>query len=121
MIAQVLMLTDDIAQNGYVWAVPKRTQVAIQGEDSIQRYRFARRMLDKTFCKRCGVPITNDAVDLTDEEVAALSEPAQGWYQRALVTLPINVRVLNGFDYRELKETEKLNGREKIPPPYVNP
>ncbi|KAK0730084.1 glutathione-dependent formaldehyde-activating enzyme, partial [Lasiosphaeris hirsuta] len=82
-------------RNAYVWIYPKADQVVIQGEENIARYQFANRILDKTFCKICGVTISNLQADLTDEQISALREGLREWHARAQHIFPVNLRVLN--------------------------
>jgi hypothetical protein len=95
-------------------------QVVVQGEDNLGRYTFARGIMAKTFCKTCGVPLTNAALDLSEDELAALSEGSRKWHARSRDYLPVNLRVLHDFNVRDVK-TEKLNGFTHIEPLYVNP
>lgn len=74
------MLT--LQQGGYIWVYPRPEQVVLAAEDEadIGRYSFNARILSKTFCRRCGVLMTNESRDLSAEAVAALSEGTRQWY-----------------------------------------
>ncbi|KAF6842109.1 glutathione-dependent formaldehyde-activating enzyme [Colletotrichum plurivorum] len=108
-------------RNGYTWMYPDNNQVVLTGEDEkIGRYAFQNHMLFKTFCKRCGVPMTNLHNPMTDEEEAALPEKVQYWYNLSKQKHPVNVRVLHGVDLESLK-TQKVDGKTEHQPEYANP
>ena len=73
----------------------------------------------KTFCKTCGVPISNETADLSDEEIAALPEIVRNWRVKCLDLLPLNLRTLNGFDFKSLPT--RIGEGKKLGKPYVNP
>ncbi|KAF9881821.1 glutathione-dependent formaldehyde-activating enzyme [Colletotrichum karsti] len=108
-------------RNGYVWIYPKVEHVVLTGDDDkIGRYSFGHHILYKTFCKRCGVPMTNCQMPKTEEEFAALAEAAQYWHSRMAPMNPVNVRVLNGVDLKSLK-IQQLDGKTEHQPGYENP
>ncbi len=74
----------------------------------------------KAFCKTCGVHVANELVDMSDEEVAALSEVARGWRARSAGKRPITLRALQGVDIHSLNRSN-LDGYTGINKPYVNP
>jgi hypothetical protein len=109
-------------KNGYMWLYTKTDQVVLQGEENIGRYSFGSGALAKTFCKTCGVCFTNEAAKLTEEEKAALSE--QGKKRLRMMTetyRPLNLRVLNDYNIKDIKETEKLTFGVGFEPKYVDP
>lgn len=98
-----------------------RVNVALHGDDKdIGRYVFGKRIMSKTFCKTCGVQLTNEPRDLSDEEVAALSDDSRAWYEGSQVRHPVNLRVLNGVDLKKLTPMKLTQGAE-LEPKYVNP
>ena len=99
---------------------PLKEQVAVQGKENLAYYRFATKSSVKSFCKTCGVQLTNDAADLTEEEIENLSEMMKALWPRIRTHRPVNLRVLDGFDLKDLN-TRKSDGFTKIPIPYVNP
>ncbi|KAK5654648.1 hypothetical protein OQA88_6969 [Cercophora sp. LCS_1] len=54
-------------RNGYLWVYVPKDAVVLQGEENIGRYTFSSGSLAKTFCKTCGVNLTNDIVDESDK------------------------------------------------------
>lgn len=77
-------------------------------------------MLHKTFCKICGVGMTNSPNDLTEEQIAALPEAMRGFYKTQRLRTGVNARTLHGVDVSKLN-TVKIDGLNKIPGNYVNP
>ncbi|TQN72077.1 Centromere protein V [Colletotrichum shisoi] len=108
-------------RNGYIWLYLDIDQVVLSGDDdSIGRYAFSHRILSKTFCKICGVPLTNQYNPLTEEERSMLTEDARHWHNVFREKHPVNARVLNGVDWRALK-TQHSDGKTQFQPGYVNP
>lgn len=76
----------------------------------------------KTFCKTCGVNLTNQAAKLTEEEVAAF--PVEHYKKRfnsMTINRPINLRVLNNFNIKDMKKPELLTYGVDYEPIYVDP
>ncbi|KAK1988519.1 glutathione-dependent formaldehyde-activating enzyme [Colletotrichum cereale] len=108
-------------RNAYVWLKPSADQVVLSGDDSnIGRYTFSHRILAKTFCKTCGVPLTNQYNPLTEEERNALAKDARQWHDWSKDKHPVNARVLNGVDLKSLK-VHHADGKTEFQPGYVNP
>lgn len=110
--------TDSREKNNCLWIYPEHDQIAIQGAENLGGYRFGNRFLRKTFCKICGVVFINERADLTEEEIAAMSEPQRNWTARAC---GFNVRVLNDFDIKGLKEPYRNEFPATLDPQYVKP
>ncbi|GJC94115.1 glutathione-dependent formaldehyde-activating enzyme [Colletotrichum higginsianum] len=109
------------SSNGYIWLYLDIDQVVLSGDDdSIGRYAFSHRILSKTFCKICGVPLTNQYNPLTEEERSMLTEDARHWHNVFREKHPVNARVLNGVDWKTLK-TQHSDGKTQFQPGYVNP
>lgn len=93
-------------------------------EDKIGRHVFNYGILAKTFCKRCGVPLTNDCRSLSDEELAGMAEIAQYYHKLCKQVHPVNARVIDGLDLTRL-QIRQVNGAGDLKPadtnPYVNP
>lgn len=79
------------------------------------------RIFEKTFCKVCGVNVGNQAVPLSDEQLASLSEARRGFYNMAQTLSPLNIKILNGLDWAELKEVTRITEGAAAEPQYVNP
>jgi hypothetical protein len=108
-------------QNAYLWVYPLAEQVVVQGQENLSYYRFGSKLQAKTFCKTCGVPLTNSpAAEITQEDVENLPEPQKRRWQMINSHRPVNLRVLDGFDLKGVN-SQKWEGFTKIPPPYVNP
>lgn len=89
-------------------------------EANIGKYEFNNRMLYKTFCRICGVGMTNSFRDVSEEEAAKLPEVSRKLYERQHAFTGVNVRVLHGVDADGLK-TIRVDGLNNIPGEYVNP
>ena len=65
----------------------------------IGKHSFGTKCVAKTFCKTCGMHMTNVAADddLDATQLAALTEEFKGIYQLAKQLTPVNLRVLNDF------------------------
>ncbi|KAM4066690.1 glutathione-dependent formaldehyde-activating gfa [Hirsutella rhossiliensis] len=106
-------------RNAYYWIYPARSQVVLAGDEAdIGRYAFARRFLTKTFCRVCGVAMTNDANPKQDEVPADLQAGLAEWTTKHH---PVNLRVFPDVDLARLKPAERFDGATKLPPAYVNP
>lgn len=101
---------------------PKKEQVVLSGDDAdIGHYKFAAGVNAKTFCKKCGIQMTNlFDFDMSPESYEALGEAGKKRRDGGRVFHPVNVRVLHGVDESKLK---KLYLRDAVdrPPMYVNP
>ena len=75
----------------------------------------------KTFCKVCGVNVGNEAAPLSEEKLAALSPKLRGFYEMAKKLCAMNLKVLNGVDFAEVKEAKKGVDGLNAEPKYVNP
>jgi len=107
-------------RNAYVWIYPKAENVVLAGDpEQIGRYSFGKRLNAKTFCKTCGVQMTNARNDFSEEEVAALSEPNRKRWEFFATGHPVNARVLDGVDLSKMN-IPREDG-PKSPPHYVNP
>ena len=104
-----------------MWIYPKAQQVVIQGEENLGRYRFGTMAMAKTFCKKCGVNLTNVAMDLSDEEIEALPDAFRGMFAHTKLLCPLNLRTLNDFHISEIKDPEKTTKGAEFGEKYVNP
>ncbi|KAH6685660.1 glutathione-dependent formaldehyde-activating enzyme [Plectosphaerella plurivora] len=108
-------------RNGYLWVWPMGVNVALHGDDKdIGRYVFARKMMAKTFCKTCGVNLTNQPVDLAEDVIAAMGEEDRGWFLSGRQRHPVNIRVLHDVDLTKLTPSRMTQSRD-MGPKYVNP
>jgi hypothetical protein len=119
----IMKLIKHIPKNGYIWIYPLNEQVVMHAEDpsNIGRYAFSMHILNKTFCKICGVNLTNEyKPDQTEEQRANLSEGGKRFQQFAKSHHPVNLRVLPEVDV--YKMTRRYNkGYTGIEPQYENP
>jgi hypothetical protein len=100
---------------------PKKEQVVLFGDEAdIGRYIFSNRIIAKTFCKHCGVVMTNAHNPLPAEEYAALSERVRKTEANHRYIHPVNTRVLTDVDVKRLR-WGRLDGATMIHGPYVNP
>ncbi|CAK7214773.1 hypothetical protein SBRCBS47491_002264 [Sporothrix bragantina] len=113
-------------RNGYRWFYPKADQVSVHDPQGVLKYySFSKFINRKSFCGKCGVPISNLPLDLTDEQIAQLPEIARNensmeWRKRIANMSPINTRVLYGVDINKLPVKES-NGYKLISGEYINP
>ncbi|KAL0934387.1 glutathione-dependent formaldehyde-activating gfa [Colletotrichum truncatum] len=112
------------ARNGYRWIYPNKERVVLFAADpkNIGRYSFARHVLNKTFCKICGVCMTNEYNYSTDEERHALGAiPDDGFANRMKTEHPVNLRLFPDVDLSKLKPPALGDAANKVPPFYKNP
>ncbi|KAH7123343.1 glutathione-dependent formaldehyde-activating enzyme [Dactylonectria estremocensis] len=109
-------------RNAYIWVWSLRDQVVLHGDPNvIGRYTFNTKVVDKTFCKKCGVQMTNQPALQSNEAVASMSEAQRKVYNLVKSMQPVNLRVLEGIDLVGLKDKiQKIHGADR-PPLYVNP
>lgn len=77
-------------------------------------------IMHKTFCRICGVQMTNVPNKLSDEDAAALPPQVKSFYEAQFQMACVNIRTLNNFDISSVK-VGKVDGFNMIPPPYVDP
>lgn len=123
-------------RGGYVWIYPSSSEqlsFAPQSRANLTSYACISKLMCKTFCKTCGVHLTNEFNSAaTEDEIGAAIKGENGdmvmrWIKGVF---PINIRCLDrcpgdddwDFDkcVKELK-VEKGDGWGKIQPGYVNP
>lgn len=94
----------------------------IQGRENLEAYRFGNGHLQKTFCKICGVNLTNEASKLSDEELADLPrESLREWHKRFQVRCGFNIHVLDDFDLGSIKDPWKNTRGTEMEPRYIYP
>ncbi|KAJ6441156.1 glutathione-dependent formaldehyde-activating enzyme [Purpureocillium lavendulum] len=128
-------------RNGYRWIYPETERVVLHAAaaaadddhgdnqddkqddaDAIGRYSFARGIISKTFCRTCGVPLTNERRALSPADEAALPERTARFYAYAKTHHPVNLRAFwPAVDLAALPAPTRNDGANKIEPPYVNP
>lgn len=101
-----------------MWIYPRLDQVVLTGQPNC--YVFALNILDKTFCKRCGVPLTNRPREPSAEELARIPEAERSWIPAIKERHAVNARVLQGVDLGALKVV-KVKGAAGSWPVYENP
>lgn len=114
--------TDDKPQGGYLWTYSLKEQVVLSGaEEDTGLYHFGRGLLNKTFCRTCGVHMTNQYRPVTPERLANFSDFDKSWIPMAQKNHPVNVRVLHGVDIDELPAPERRTNTKDMEPSYENP
>ncbi|PWI72180.1 mitochondrial carnitine/acylcarnitine carrier protein [Purpureocillium lilacinum] len=105
-------------RNGYRWIYPETSRVVLHAPDagSIGRYSFARGIISKTFCRACGVPLTNELRELSAADEAALPERTARFYEYAKTHHPVNLRVFPDVDMGVLREPTRNDGANKLEP-----
>ncbi|CAI4210727.1 unnamed protein product [Parascedosporium putredinis] len=104
---------------GVDWIYPELKEVVVQGGDSITNYNFSWGIINKSFCKKCGVLIGSKFRDLTQDEVDGLGEAAKAFYLRANNLQPVNLRALDNFtlDGLDIKIVDGTKfGRDYVEP-----
>ncbi|KAI3336760.1 glutathione-dependent formaldehyde-activating enzyme [Xylariaceae sp. AK1471] len=107
-------------RQGAVWTYPHKTQVVIVGQENLGLYLFGKKSAGKTFCKICGVPVHNQMMQFTEEEIAAMSEATRKWCIGGKDLAPINLRLINDLNVKDLN-VDRFDGYAAIQPPYVEP
>ncbi|KAI1419403.1 glutathione-dependent formaldehyde-activating enzyme [Xylaria sp. FL1777] len=105
---------------GATWTYPPRAQVVVEGRQNLGVYLFNKKLATKNFCKTCGVPVFSEVVQCTDEQVAQFSEETRRWYSGSKDLTAFNLRVINGFNVKDLNPT-RFEGYTYIQPTYVEP
>ena len=94
----------------------------IQGRENLGAYRFGNGHLEKTFCKICGVSLTNEAAPLSDKELADLPRDSlREWHKRFQAEWGLNIRALNDFDLGSIKDPWKHTRGPEMEPRYIYP
>ncbi|RYO86021.1 hypothetical protein DL764_009066 [Monosporascus ibericus] len=106
-------------RQGCLWIYPNKEQVEIQGEENLGTYTFGTHACGKTFCKTCGVPVHNQIYTLTEEQLGKFSEDVRNFISGAAHLKPINIRLLNGINTKELN-VSRVDGYSR-PPVFVEP
>ena len=110
-------------RNAYIWIYPPIPQVSLHAKDpaDLVLYHFGRGLINKTFCRKCGVSITNQyRPESEGTEDPDWPDFVKEWVPMAKRLKAVNVRVLDGVDLKALPEAEKSTGGE-WPPFYKNP
>ncbi|KAI1436076.1 glutathione-dependent formaldehyde-activating enzyme [Xylaria sp. CBS 124048] len=105
---------------GATWAYPNRNEVAIDGRHNLTPYAFNKKAAGKLFCKKCGVPVAVEIRQFTDEEIEQMDEATKEWYVGGRHLMPINLRIINGLNVKELAPSQ-CDGYSMIGPAYVEP
>ncbi|KAH6605969.1 glutathione-dependent formaldehyde-activating enzyme [Trichoderma cornu-damae] len=104
-----------------IWIYSPKSSVVLSGDEAnIGKYGFNNHLIDKTFCKTCGVGLTNVFKVMSEEQVAAMPERTRDVYAVKHMYTGVNARTLHGVDLAKLK-TKKVDGLNRIPGDYVNP
>lgn len=116
------MLTDTNDQNAYVWVWTTKDQVVLQAkEEDLGRYSFGQKVMEKLFCNKCGVHVSNRVAPKTAEEIDSMNEHQKKWRDMSLHMHPVTLRVFaDQVDLNDLKVARLTQGRA-LPPVYINP
>lgn len=100
---------------------PKKEQVVLSSApQDIGGHTFARHLGSKTFCKKCGVPMTSMGVMPSKEILDSLpKKELEMGLAFTQSTDPVNLRVLEGVELGKLKPD--MTEGNKFWPPYENP
>ncbi|KAM0466319.1 hypothetical protein ACHAPV_001278 [Trichoderma viride] len=103
---------------GSLWIYRSAPNVILSGDEAnIGKYEFGTHILYKAFCKICGVGMTNNFKERTDEQIAALPEILGKMYKARHQSRGVNARVLHGVDVSKLK-TVQNDGLNRFPGDY---
>ncbi|KAL7919311.1 hypothetical protein ACQKWADRAFT_301697 [Trichoderma austrokoningii] len=106
---------------GSFWIYRPAASIILAGDEAnIGRYEFSTHMLHKAFCRICGVPMTNNFNERTDEQVAALPDVLRKLYTDRHLLRAVNARVLHGVDVGGLN-TVKFDGVTAFPGDFGKP
>ncbi|PHH85937.1 hypothetical protein CDD83_10976 [Cordyceps sp. RAO-2017] len=113
-------------RNGYLWIYPARGSVELSGDEAaIGRYAFSRSAMAKTFCRTCGVCLTNDFDRACVPDVRGsfgLTPEQEREFARFAETFrPVNLRVLHGVDPAVMRAPERFDGATGLLPRYQDP
>ncbi|KAI1210860.1 glutathione-dependent formaldehyde-activating enzyme [Annulohypoxylon truncatum] len=107
-------------RHGYVWFYPQKEQVVIEGEDNLGVYLFNTKLFGKTFCKTCGIAVHNQRQPITEEQLKELPEGMQNFARGGQNLTPINLRLFNDLDIKNLNVAQ-FDGYNTTLPRYVEP
>ncbi|RCI09226.1 hypothetical protein L249_1395 [Ophiocordyceps polyrhachis-furcata BCC 54312] len=107
-------------RNAYIWIYPEIGSVILSGDEAdMGKYKFAKCLTSKTFCRTCGVFMTNEnepeLYQLPDTEENRI---IKNWLAKAH---PLNLRVLDGVDFSKLKKPARIETAKSVLPLYENP
>lgn len=98
--------------------------MTLHGEEAnIGRYSFGYSVEAKTFCRVCGVNLTNTRNALSDNQVSLLPTKIQEFYRMPLTEHAVNARVLDGVDIEKLriKRFDEAAEDPAMRNEYINP
>jgi hypothetical protein len=83
-------------------------------------YLFGFRDEGKTFCRSCGVQLSNITVTKPESVLGKLTEDKRLQYEKSLLIHPVNVRVLDCVKLGSIKIVNAADGVDLLPH-YVDP
>ncbi|KAK1833633.1 hypothetical protein QBC39DRAFT_302466 [Podospora conica] len=108
-------------RNAYIGIYPTKSQVRLHGTDNTFEYLYGRKFNGAAHCKTCGVLVFNNVygppVSVFDRLPPERREAVLAVYWKNLDMLPLNVRALDGVDFKALvvkREDEKTGGYELV-------
>ncbi|KAI0387683.1 glutathione-dependent formaldehyde-activating enzyme [Hypomontagnella monticulosa] len=105
---------------GVVWYYPQTEQVVVEGEDNLSFYSFNKHWFAKGFCKTCGITIHNVAQPVLEGQIDHMSEEERKFFVPALKMTPLNLRILNDLNVKDLT-IHHIDGYHEHKPLYVEP
>ncbi|KAK5995254.1 hypothetical protein PT974_03653 [Cladobotryum mycophilum] len=110
-------------RNAYVWVFPHKDQHVLSGsEEDIGYYTWGTHAVAKSFCKICGVNMTQKVNFLSQEKRDTMGPVLQekyAWYWDNQIH-PVNIRALSGVDAEKLK-TRFFEGATLMDQEYPHP
>jgi hypothetical protein len=102
-----------------IW--PHKDALVVDGEENTASYSYGPlKAWEKYWCKTCGVMIGRRPLPMSPEVVANLPEMAKKWTVDMHHLRPLNLKIMNDVDLKELTITH-IDGYNIIPPMYTNP
>jgi hypothetical protein len=96
---------------------PTTSQVSITGADNTTGYSFGRKFTKHHFCNKCGVPVYLSILGPPKEIQDRWSDEARARMAPKFDLLPVNVKLLQGVEWDQLKVIREFDGKD-TPPLY---
>jgi hypothetical protein len=84
-------------------AYPTIQQVTIVGEENTTSYQYGRKFCAHHFCKTCGVPLYMRIHGPPKEVMESWPEARKELVRKNCELLPVNLKVLNDVEWKDLK------------------
>jgi hypothetical protein len=115
-------LFSTVMQNGYVFAYPNKKDVAEHVAEPAQltSYQCGKKYSLQQFCGICAVPVLFRVIGPPPEIVARMSEKMKAYRDAIVQVQPVNLHVLDGVEWEQLKVKKEKGGKEDEPKYVVN-